>query len=89
MWNSVGQTYPYEDKDKYRDKVICSGDGVLIGKTEEVHDGGTHAQNTLHLVSWRLVRVDGFDLRLCRRPGRLLQVNLQPEKNKETLKKRP
>ena len=74
------QTYPYEDKDKDRDKVVGSRDGVFIGQTEEVHDGGTHAQYTLDFVPWRLVCIDGPDLRLCRRPGSLPQVNLQTEK---------
>lgn len=83
MWKNEEQTYPYEDKDKYRDKVICSRDGVFIGQTEEVHDGGTHAQYALDFVSRRLVCVDGPDLRLSRGPGGLLQVNLQPEKLKK------
>lgn len=81
MWKNKEQTYPNEDKDKYRDKVIRSRDGVFIGQTEEVHDGGTHAQYALDFVSRRLVRIDGPDLRLSRGPGGLLQVDLQPEEN--------
>lgn len=73
------QTYPYEYKDEYRDKVIRSRDGVFICQTEKVHDGGTHAQDTLDFVSWRLVCIDGPDLGLCRGPGSLLQVDLQTE----------
>lgn len=74
---TIDITYPYEDKDEYRDEVICSGDGVFVGQTEQIHDGGTHTQYALDFVSWRLVCIDGPDLRLCRGPGSLLQVNLQ------------
>lgn len=61
----AGRVCPYEDKDKHRDKVISSRDGVFIGQAEEVHDRGTHTQYTLDFVSWRLVCIDGSDLRLC------------------------
>lgn len=65
-------TYPYKDKDKYWDKVICSRDGVFIGQTKKIHDGETHTQYTLDFVSWGLVCIDGPDLRLCRGPGSFL-----------------
>lgn len=82
VWEKEDPTHPYEDKDEHRDKVIGSGDWVLVGQTEEVHDGGTHAQYTLDFVSRRLVCIDGPDLRLGGGPGSLLQVHLQPgEKN--------
>lgn len=71
-----GQTYPNEHKDKYRDKVICSRDRVLIGQTEEIHDGGAHAEYTLDFVTRRLVRIDGPDLGLSRGPRGFLQVDL-------------
>lgn len=73
-------TYPYEDEDEHRDKVICSGDRVFIGQTEQVHDGGTHAQNALDFISRGFICIDGLDLGLCRGPGCLFQVNLKPEK---------
>lgn len=77
-----GHTYPNEDKDEYRDKVISSGDRVFIRQTEEVHDGGTHAQYALDFVSRGLVCIDGPDLRLSGGPGGLLQVYLQSEDKK-------
>lgn len=76
----VGEAHPYEDKDEHRDKVICSGDGVLVGQTQEVHDGGTHTQYTLHFVSRGLVGVDGLDLSLRGGPRSLPQIDLQAHK---------
>ena len=52
----------YQDKDKHRDEVVSSRDRVLVGQTQEVHDGGTHAQDTLHFVPRSLVGTDGPDL---------------------------
>lgn len=72
------QTHPDEDKHKDRDKVVRSRDGVFIGQTEEVHDGGAHAQDALDFISRSLVRINGPDLRLSRGPGGLLQIDLQP-----------
>jgi len=80
------QAYPDEDKDKYGDKVVRSGDRVLIGQTEEVHDGGTHAQYTLDFVSWRLVCIDGPYLRLSRGPGSLLQIDLEPQEENKSIR---
>lgn len=74
-----GETHPDEHKDEYRDKVVCSRDRVLVGQTEEVHDGGAHAQYALDFVARRLVRVDGLDLGLSGRPGGFLQVDLQED----------
>lgn len=45
----------YQHKYQNRDKVICSRDGVLIGQTQEVHDGGAHSQDALHFVPGCLV----------------------------------
>lgn len=45
----------YQHKYQNRDKVVCSGDGVLIGQTQEVHDRGAHSQDALHFVPGRLV----------------------------------
>lgn len=78
-----GQTYPNEDKDENRDKVVSSGDRVFIRQAEEVHDGGTHAQYALDLVSRRLVCIDGPDLGLSGGPRGLLQVHLQSEDKKK------
>lgn len=81
------QTYPDEDKHKHRDKVVRSRDRVLVGQTEEVHDGGTHAQDALDLVSRGLVCINGPDLRLSRGPGGLLQVHLQTGEGRLSLPK--
>lgn len=72
-------TYPYEYKYKHGDKVICTRDRVFIGQTEQVHNGGAHAQYTLDLVSGSLVGINGPYLGLCRGPGSLLKVNLKEE----------
>ena len=69
-------THPYEDEDEHGDKVVGPGDRVLVGQAQQVHDGGAHAQDGLHLVPRGLVGVDGPDLSLCRGPGRLSQVHL-------------
>lgn len=72
------QTHPNKDEDEHGNKVVCSRDRILVGQTEEIHDGGTHPQYTLDFISWRLVCIDALNLGLCRRPGSFLQVNLQP-----------
>lgn len=71
-------THPDEHEDQHGHKVVRSGDRVLVGQTQEVHDGGAHAQDALHFVARRLVRVDGPDLGLGGRPGGFLQVDLRP-----------
>lgn len=68
-----------EHEHQHRYKVVSSGHRVLVGQAQQVHDGGAHAQDTLHLVARRLVRTDGPDLRLRRRPRRLPQVDLHQD----------
>lgn len=67
----------YENKDQNRNKIISPRHGVLVGQAEQVHDGGAHPQDTLHLVPGRFVGADGADLGLRRRPRRLAQVHLR------------
>lgn len=55
----------YEDKDQNRNKIICPRYRILIGQTEQVHDGGAHPQDALHLVPGGFVGAYCADLGLC------------------------
>lgn len=79
---AFGETHPNEHKDEHGDKVVSTGDRVLVGQAEQVHDGGAHAEDALDLVARRLVGVDGPDLGLSGRPGGLLQVDLRRGRRK-------
>ena len=69
-------THPDEDEDEHGDEVVGPGHRVLVGQAQQVHDGGAHAQDGLHLVPRGLVGVDGPDLGLGGGPGGLAQVHL-------------
>lgn len=77
VWGGGEGTHPDEHEDEHGDKVVGSGDRVLVGQAEQVHDGGAHAEDALDFVARRLVRVDGPDLGLSGGPGGLLQVDLR------------
>lgn len=69
-------THLNQNKDEHRDEVVRPGYSILIGQAEQVHNGGAHAQDTLHLISWGLIGIDGPDLSLCWGPRCLLQIHL-------------
>lgn len=72
----VASPYLDEDKNEHGDKIVRSGHRVLVGQAQEVHDGRTHPQDALQLVSGSLVGTDGADLGLGRWPGGFPQVDL-------------
>lgn len=59
---AVGRAHLYQHKHQHRDEVVRPGDRVLVGQAQQVHDGGAHPQDALHLVPRRLVSADGSDL---------------------------